>query len=580
VDRSESAATSMPELTRRERDVLAALCRPLASDRPVAMPASIRAIAAELVVTEAAIKQHLLNLYDKFELPEGTESRRITLAREAVLRGFVVDLPAPARKASRALETGRAAAARRAWSEAVEALSEAAATAPLDVVDLELLGDCATWAGKFDTSTAVREQAYAAYLALADQRSAARVALGLGWNAAVTLRFAAVAGWLGAAGRLLAAHDATATAPVWPEHGLMLSLMALGEFASGDTESGVAHARAAFEVGRRTGDRDIQALGLVFEGFGLVHQGRLEDGRALLDEAMANAVGGRLGTLAQGMVYCRTLSACLDTFDYRRAIEWTDTIDQRAPDLGTVGFPGDCRTHKAALCVVRGDWQRGAAEAEAAATESRAYDFGHTAQALTALGEIRLRQGDLDASRTAFDRADAFGLPPGPGPALLLLVSGDDTAARSTIADALGSVGPDPLTRARYLPAAVAIAVAVGDLGEAEARTAELGSIGDRFGGPALAAASLDARGAVALAGHDVHLAIAHLRGAAREWRTAGAPYETARSRLSTAQALDELGDSSGVVREARAALAAFEALGARLDIVSAMRLAASEDAS
>jgi hypothetical protein len=269
---------------------------------------------------------------------------------------------------------------------------------------------------------------------------------------------------------------------------------------------------------------------------------------------MANAVGGRLGTLAQGMVYCRTLSACLDTFDYRRAIEWTDTIDQRAPDLGTVGFPGDCRTHKAALCVVRGDWQRGAAEAEAAATESRAYDFGHTAQALTALGEIRLRQGDLDASRTAFDRADAFGLPPGPG--------------------------PDALTRARYLPAAVAIAVAVGDLGEAEARTAELGSIGDRFGGPALAAASLDARGAVALAGHDVHLAIAHLRGAAREWRTAGAPYETARSRLRTAQALDELGDSSGVVREARAALAAFEALGARLDIVSAMRLAASEDAS
>ena len=46
-----------------------------------------------------------------------------------------------------------------------------------------------TWAGQFDMSTAVREQAYAAYLARADRRSAARVALGLGWNAAVTLRF-------------------------------------------------------------------------------------------------------------------------------------------------------------------------------------------------------------------------------------------------------------------------------------------------------------------------------------------------------------------------------------------------------
>ncbi len=576
MERSESAATAMPELTRRERDVLAALCRPLASDRPVAMPASTREIAAELVVTEAAVKQHLLNLYDKFEVREGTESRRIALAREAVVRGFAGDLTAPAPRVGSTLERGRAAAAQRSWSEAAEALSEAARVAPLDVADLELLGDCATWAGQFDTSTAVREQAYAAYLARADQRSAARVALGLGWNAAVTLRFAVVAGWMGAAGRLLAAADGAATGPVWPEHGLMLSLMALGELGSGDTEAGVAHARAAFEVGRRTDDRDIQALGLVFEGFGLVHQGRLEDGRALLDEAMANAVGGRLGTLAQGMVYCRTLSACLDTFDYRRAIEWTDTIELRAPDLGTVGFPGDCRTHKAAICIVRGDWQRGAAEAEAAATESRAYDLGHTAQALTALGEIRLRQGDLDAARAAFDRADAFGLPPGPGPALLHLVGGDGAAARSAIADAFGSVGPDPLTRARYLPAAVAIAVAVGDLGEAQERSAELTSIAERFGGPALTAASLDARGAVALADHDAQLAVAHVRGAAHEWRTAGAPYETAKSRLRTAEALHELGDRTGAVREARAALAAFEELGAKLDIVSATRLAAS----
>ena len=73
VDPSEPIATPVPELTRRERDVLAALCRPLASDRPVAIPASIREIAAELVVTEAAVKQHLLNLCDKFEIAEGSE---------------------------------------------------------------------------------------------------------------------------------------------------------------------------------------------------------------------------------------------------------------------------------------------------------------------------------------------------------------------------------------------------------------------------------------------------------------------------------------------------------------------------
>jgi tetratricopeptide (TPR) repeat protein len=568
----------MPELTRRERDVLTALCRPLASERPVAMPASIREIAAELVVTEAAVKQHLLNLYDKFDVPDGPESRRIALARQAVLRGFAGAAPAPARTGGGgvALDTGRAAAARHSWAEAVEALSAAAASAPLDVADLELFGDCATWAGQFDRSTTVREQAYAAYLARGDRRSAARVALGLGWNAAVTLRFAVVAGWLHAAGRLLAPDEGAASPPVWPEHGLMLSLMALGEYGAGATEPALAHAREAFDVGRRTGDRDIQALGLVFEGFGLIHQGQLGDGRARLDEAMANAVGGGLGTLAQGMVYCRTLSACVDTFDYRRAIEWTDTIERRAPELGTVGFPGDCRTHRAVLCVVRGDWERGATEAELAATEALAYDLGHTAQALSALGEIRLRQGDLDAARAAFDRADAFGLPAGPGPALLLLATGDAAGARAAIVSALAAVPLDPLTRARYLPAAVRAAVAAGDVDEAETRAAELASIAEQFASPALAAASLDARGAVALACGDAEGAVGHLRGATREWRIAGAPYESAQSRLETARALGECGDRSAAAREARAAVAAFEALGARLD-AGAARLEADD---
>jgi tetratricopeptide (TPR) repeat protein len=562
----------MPDLTRRERDVLAALCRPLASELPVAMPASVREIAAELVVTEAAVKQHLLNLYDKLEISEGTESRRLALAREAVLRGFVPGSVTAGLRRGSALESGRAAAARRTWGEAYAFLSEAARTATLDVEDVELLGDAATWTGQFDASTTAREQAYAAYLARGDRRSAARVALGLGWNAAVTLRFAVVAGWMASAGRLLASHDGDGEPPVWPEHGLMLSLMALGELGAGQLDAGVEHARAAFDIGRRTGDRDVQALGLVFQGFGLVHKGRLDDGRALLDEAMASATAGELGTLAQGMVYCRMLSACLDIFDYRRAIEWTETIDRRAPDLGTVGFPGDCRTHRAAVCVVRGDWQRGAEEAEAAAVESRAYDLGHSAQALTALGEIRLRQGDLAAARDAFDRAAEFGLPPGPGPALLLLAGGDAAGARSAITGAMGSAGSDPLTRARYLPAAVEIAVAAGDLDVAQEMSADLTSIAARFAGPVLAAAALEGEGVVSLARGDAVAAIACLRDSALQWRSAGAPYEAARSRLRVARAAAALRDGAGAAREAHGALVAFEQLGARLDIEAATR--------
>jgi DNA-binding NarL/FixJ family response regulator len=89
-----------PEITRRERDVLVALCSPAASSELFVEPASVREIAAALAVTEAAVKQHLLNLYGKFEIAEGVERRRVALAREAVRRGAIavprLGLPYPA----------------------------------------------------------------------------------------------------------------------------------------------------------------------------------------------------------------------------------------------------------------------------------------------------------------------------------------------------------------------------------------------------------------------------------------------------------------------------------------------------
>src|SRR3712207_8848480 len=80
---------SPPHLTRREHDVLAALCTPALDDDVFTEPASVREIAAALVVTEAAVKQHLLHLYEKFAIAETGERRRVRLAREAIRRGAV-----------------------------------------------------------------------------------------------------------------------------------------------------------------------------------------------------------------------------------------------------------------------------------------------------------------------------------------------------------------------------------------------------------------------------------------------------------------------------------------------------------
>jgi hypothetical protein len=86
-----------PELTRRELDVVTSLCRPALSDEAFVAPATAREIAADLVVTEAAVKQHLLRLYQKFRIPEGA-NRRVRLANEVVALGLVRPLP-PAEKA-------------------------------------------------------------------------------------------------------------------------------------------------------------------------------------------------------------------------------------------------------------------------------------------------------------------------------------------------------------------------------------------------------------------------------------------------------------------------------------------------
>lgn len=87
---STQTAEAAPDLTRRERETLLSLCRPVLSGAMFTEPATIRDIAEELVVTEAAVKKHLTHLYDKFGIHEGEgERRRVRLANEAIRRGAV-----------------------------------------------------------------------------------------------------------------------------------------------------------------------------------------------------------------------------------------------------------------------------------------------------------------------------------------------------------------------------------------------------------------------------------------------------------------------------------------------------------
>lgn len=91
-DTLEKRRISAPDLTRREVEVLTSLCRPALQQDAFVAPATAHDIADELVVTEAAIKQHLLRLYQKFRIVEGI-NRRARLANEVISAGVVRPVP-------------------------------------------------------------------------------------------------------------------------------------------------------------------------------------------------------------------------------------------------------------------------------------------------------------------------------------------------------------------------------------------------------------------------------------------------------------------------------------------------------
>jgi pSer/pThr/pTyr-binding forkhead associated (FHA) protein len=79
-----------PRLTPTEKKVLVELCRPLLGASAFKEPATVRQIADRLCVGEAAVKQHLGHLYDKFGLDEEEGSpRRNRLANTALDTGTI-----------------------------------------------------------------------------------------------------------------------------------------------------------------------------------------------------------------------------------------------------------------------------------------------------------------------------------------------------------------------------------------------------------------------------------------------------------------------------------------------------------
>jgi class 3 adenylate cyclase len=465
------------------------------------------------------------------------------------------------------LEQGREAVGRHAWAEGVDALQAADQERPLVPDDLVLLGTSAWWAGRPDESTEALERAFAAYQTADRREDAAGVALWLAYHAFRRLAPAIASGWLAQAKRLLEEF------PESPLHGFVAVMEGQGTIMAGDLEGGMKRLDQAMQIGRERGSPDALYVGMAMKGLTLVTAGRWLEGVAALDEAAAAAAVGPLDLRSASDIYCMTIAACRDLGDLERATQWTDESERWMVRHSAGGYPGVCRVHRAELKMLHGHWAEAEHEAREACDELQRFRLlDGVGFAQNAVGEIRLRMGDLDGAGEAFDRAYEFGHDAQPGRSLLMLARGQKEEAAQSIAHALAAAAgtggsADRAARGRLLPAQVSIALANADVAAAASAVQELEDIAADFERPFFQAGALTARGELLLGEHNPSEASPILGRSWRLWQTSDLPYEAARARLHYAEALTALGDDANARRDLAAARATFERLGATLDM-------------
>ena len=463
------------------------------------------------------------------------------------------------------IDAGRDAYERGAWEDAFTLLSEGDAAGALTGEDLEHLSLAAVLSGHADQYRIFLERSYAAYLAAGNRLRAGYMAVYLAHEYENRLQKAIAAGWFSRATRLLAEEQEAA------EHGHLELHHSLLAWKAQDFAAALDHATRAEEIGRRHGDRGVEIRGLQRRGIALIEMGQFEEGRALLDEASAAAVGGELDPFSTVSVYCNTIGTCRDLADYGRAGEWTETAVAWCDAQSAAAFPGMCRVNRAEVMRVRGQWDAAEEHASRASEELRDWNPRVAGAAFYELGEIRLRKGDLAGAEKAFREADDFGRDPQPGSSLLRLAEGRVEAASASIGHALSET-TSTLARARLLPAQSEVAIAAGDLATASRAADELAEIAVTYGTSALEAGATALRGAVQLAQGD-GAAVGTLRRAVRLWQEVGAPYETAKTRVRLAVAYRAGGDEDAAQDELERAAKLFENLGAARDARQAAEL-------
>jgi DNA-binding NarL/FixJ family response regulator len=454
---------------------------------------------------------------------------------------------------------GREAFARRSWRAAYQLLREVGPES-LGPDDLDRLATAAYLVSDRDTAVLAFERSFHLHHDAGEVLPAVRDAH---WIAYVYNAYGSHAiggGWVAKAQRLLETQPEDVV-----ERGYVLIHEMMRHIYTGGFAQAIELADHICAIAHRWGDRDLVAFGLAARGRLLFHLGRVQEGLALLDEAMASVAAREVASpIFTGEIFCSMIEGCQEISDYRRIAEWTGALTgwcDEQPDL--VPYTGQCAVHRAQVLRSHGSYPEALAELALAHDRYIADGLpGATGIAAYERGEVLRVQGDYAGAEEAYAAAAAQGHSAQPGLALLWLARGRTAAAVASIRRLLDEAR-DPVTRSQVLPAAVEVYLAGDEVEAAAASSSELVVTAGEFGCEAVTASAAYAAGLVALAGGDAAGALASFRRAWKGWIDLGARHEAAWARVRIALAYRALRDEDSALSELAVAGRAFAEIGA-----------------
>ena len=441
------------------------------------------------------------------------------------------------------------------WADAEAAFSQALEVAETGDA-LFGLAEARWWLGDLLGSVACRERAFKHFSDDGDAFHAAQAALVLTFDYGKQYgNPVAAGGWLAQANRLVESHG------LEPMRGWLVFGAA---FTADDPVHAEALARRAHALGLQGGDRDLELCALSQVGVSLVEQGRVAEGVRCLDESMAVALGaaGSPGTVV--FTSCMMMTSCTRCAEFARAVQWVRATTAFSERYGCPFLYAECRILYGEILLATGDWRQAESELMVGLEMTRGAVPALRRLAVAGLALLWLAQGRVEET----DRL-VSGLGEHAETAAVLarmhLQCGRPGAAASILRRRLGTVGEHRLESGVLLELLGDAELADGGVEEAKRLGRELAELGRSAGCELLRARGDRLLGRASIAAGDVAGARRHLDAALVAFARLEMRHEAARTHYLLAECLQEE-DPDVAVAEGRAALAAFENLGAGPD--------------